>query len=165
MKQSGLWSSLATNGSLVVIWWLCISSSGETRKFDILSQISPWRSRSIATQNNSDLNQALLHLWSKFWDPSLNGELWYRQAQNGVNSDFYVNFDLKGQGQLPFKRIEALTKVFCIFDPNWVILAWTGPELSGGQASDWHRLTHTRTQTHTHRRRQQQLPKAKTGLG
>ena len=35
MKQSGLWSSLGTHSSLVVIWWLCISSSGETRKFNL----------------------------------------------------------------------------------------------------------------------------------
>ena len=48
MKQSGLWSSLGTHGSLVVIWRLCISSSGEARKFDFLSQIWPWWSRSIA---------------------------------------------------------------------------------------------------------------------
>ena len=43
--KSGLWSSLGTHGSLVVIWWLCISSSGETRKFDFLSQIWPGRSK------------------------------------------------------------------------------------------------------------------------
>ena len=41
-------------------WWTCISSSGETRKFDFLSQIWPWRSRSIATQNKRDHNQAIL---------------------------------------------------------------------------------------------------------
>ena len=34
MNLSGLWSSLCTHGSLVVIWWLCISSSGETKKLD-----------------------------------------------------------------------------------------------------------------------------------
>ena len=73
MKQSDLWSSLGTHGCLVAIWWLCISSSEETGKFDFISQIWPWRSRSIATQNNRDLNQAILHLWSKFGDPSLNG--------------------------------------------------------------------------------------------
>ena len=33
----------------------------------------PWRSSSIAPQNNRDLNQGLLHLWSKFGYPSLNG--------------------------------------------------------------------------------------------
>ena len=80
MKQSGLWSSLGTHGSVVVIWWLCISSSGETREFDFLNQIWSWRSRSIANQNNRDLNQGqlppnqgLLPLWSKFGNPSLNG--------------------------------------------------------------------------------------------
>ena len=67
MKQSGLWSSLGTHGSVVVIWWLCIYSSGDTRKFDFLNQI-------IATQNNRDLNQVIFHLWSKFGDPSLNGQ-------------------------------------------------------------------------------------------
>ena len=81
--------------------------------------------------------------------------------ENGVNSDFEVKFDLEGQGQLPLKTIGALTKVFCIFGPNLAILAWTGPELSRGQAIDWH----TDRQTHTHRRRQRQYPKAKTGLG
>ena len=73
MKQSRPWSSLGTHGSQVVIWWLYISSSGENRKFDFLSQILPWRSKSIAPQNNRDLNQGILHLWSKFGDPSLNG--------------------------------------------------------------------------------------------
>ena len=62
MKQT--WSSLCTYGSVVVIWWLCISSSGETRKFDFLNGIWPWRSRSIATENNMDLNQTISHLWS-----------------------------------------------------------------------------------------------------
>ena len=77
MKQLGLWSSLGTHGYLVVIWWLCISSSGETRKFDFLSQIWLWRSRSIATQNNRDLDQAILHLWSKFGEPSFNWVMSY----------------------------------------------------------------------------------------
>ena len=35
MKQSGLWSSLGTHDSVVVIWWLCISSSGETRNLTL----------------------------------------------------------------------------------------------------------------------------------
>ena len=85
MKQSGLWSNLGTHGSLVVIWWLCISSSGVTRKFDIWSQIWPWSSSSIAPPpppppekktkktNIKDPNQGILHLWSKFGYPSFNG--------------------------------------------------------------------------------------------
>ena len=85
------------------------------------------------------------------------------QAQNGVNFDFEVKFDLEGQGQSPPKTIEISTKVFYTYGPNLVILAWTGDELSSGQAHDWR--THGRTDGHTDRRRQRQYPKAKTGLG
>ena len=80
----------------------------------------------------------------------MGSELWSGQAQNWVNSDFEVKFDLEGQGQLPPKTIGTLTKVFCIFGPNLAILAWTGPELSPGQASDWHTDRQTDTHTHTH---------------
>ena len=133
MKQSGLWSSLGIHGSLVVIWWLCISSSGEARKFDFLSQIWPSRSRSIATQNNRALNQCILHLWSKFGDPTSNG--WWvmvRTSSKWGKFDFDLKFDLEGQGWLTPKTIGTLTKVFCIFGPNLVILAWTGDELLRG---------------------------------
>ena len=78
----------------------------------------------------------------------MGSELWSGQVQNWVNSDFEVKFDFEGQGQLPPKTIGTLTKVFCIFGPNLAILAWTGPELSRGQASDWH--TDRQTDTHTH---------------
>ena len=60
------------------------------------------------------------------------------QAQNGVNFDFEGKFDLEGKGQSPRKTIGTLTKVFYIYGSNLVILAWTGLELSRGQASDWH---------------------------
>ena len=73
MTQSGLWSSLGTHGSLMVIGWLCISSSGDARKFDFLSQIWPWMPMSIALQNDRDLNKCILRIWSKFCDHSLNG--------------------------------------------------------------------------------------------
>ena len=52
MKQSGLWNSLSTHGSLVIIWWLCISSGGQARKVALLSQIWPWRSRSMKVNVN-----------------------------------------------------------------------------------------------------------------
>ena len=81
------------------------------------------------------------------------------QAQNGVNFDFEVKFDLEVQGQSPSKTIGILIEVFYTYGPNLVILAWTGDELSRGQAHDW------RTDRHTDRRRQRQYPKAKTGLG
>ena len=88
-------------------------------------------------------------------------ELSCRQAQNGANFDFEVIFDLEGQGQSPPKTIGILTKVFYTYGPNLVILAWTGDELSRGQASDYRK--HGRTDTQT--RRQRQYPMAKTGLG
>ena len=88
-------------------------------------------------------------------------ELSLGQAQNGVNFDFEVKFDLEGQGQSPPKTIGILTKVFYIYGPNLVILAERGHELSRGQAKGWR----THTDTHTDRRRQRQYPKAKTGLG
>ena len=78
----------------------------------------------------------------------MGGESWCGQAQYGVNLDFQVKFDLEGQGPSVHKTIGTLTKAFCIFGPNLVILAWTGPELSCGQASDWH--TDRQTDRHTH---------------
>ena len=63
----------------------------------------------------------------------MGDELSRRQAQNGVNFDFEVKFDLEGQGQSPPKTIGILTKVFYTYGPNLVILAWTGDELSRGQ--------------------------------
>ena len=67
-------------------------------------------------------------------------ELLHRQAQNGVNFDFEVKFDLEGHDQSPPKTIGILTKVFYTYGPNLVILAWTGDELSRGQTcgrTDW----------------------------
>ena len=75
---------------------------------------------------------------------SIGGELWYGQAQNGVNFDFGVQFDLEGHDQSSHKTIGILTKVFYISGSNLVILAETGDELSRGQARDW------RTDGHTH---------------
>ena len=63
------------------------------------------------------------------------------QAQNEVKLDFHVKFDLEVQSRSPPKIIGILTKVFCTYVSNLVILAWTADELSCGQASDWY--THT----------------------
>ena len=71
---------------------------------------------------------------------SIGGELWYGQAQNGVNFDFEVKFDLEGQGQSTPQTIGILTKVFYSYGPNLVILACTGNELLRGQTwwrTDW----------------------------
>ena len=56
-------------------WWLIARTSSKWGKFWLLSSIWPWSSRSIAPGNNRDLNQGLLHLWSKFGDSSLNSWL------------------------------------------------------------------------------------------
>ena len=60
---------------------------------------------------------------------------------NGVNFDFEVKlFDLEGQGQSLPKTIGILTNVFSTYDPNLVVLAWTGDDLSRGQTwwrTDW----------------------------
>ena len=63
----------------------------------------------------------------------MGDELSRWQAQNGVNFEFEVKFDLEGQGQSPPKIIGILTKVFYAYGPNLVILAWTGDELSRRQ--------------------------------
>ena len=81
--------------------------------------------------NNRDLNQVILctsglNLVVLAWT---SDELLSGQAQNGINFDFEVKFDLEGQGQSPQKTIGNLTKVFYTYGPNLVILAWTGDEL------------------------------------
>ena len=77
----------------------------------------------------------------------MGDELSREQAQNWVNFDFEVKFDLKGQGQSPPKTIGILTMVFYIYGPNLVILAETGHALSLRQARDWRTDGHTHTQT------------------
>ena len=98
---------------------------------------------------------------------SIDYELWRGQAQNGVNLAFQVKFDLEGQGQSPPKTIGTLTKLFCTFCPNLVVLAWTRRDLWRGQARGWR--THTQTDTHTDRQTQattipegQNWPRVKT---
>ena len=53
-------------------------------------------------------------------------ELSHGQAQNGVNFDLEVKFDLEDQGQPPPKTIGILTKVLYTYGPNLVILAEMG---------------------------------------
>ena len=118
---------------------------------------------SINPQNNMDLNQGILHLLSKFGGPSSNG--WWviaRKSSKWVNLYFEVKFDLEGQGQSPSKTIGILTKVFYIYGPNLVILAWVMSYRADKQVLTAH--TDGRTDTQTDRRRQRQYPKAKTGL-
>ena len=83
---------------------------------------------------------------------SIGGESWQGQAQNGINFDFEVKFGLEGQGQSPPKNNRDLNQGFYTYGPNLVILAWTGDELSRGQASAYR--THRRTDGHTDRQTQ-----------
>ena len=55
---------------------------------------------------------------------STGGEWSCGQAQNSLNFDFQVKFDLEGQGQSPLKTIGILTKVYFTSGLNLVILAW-----------------------------------------
>ena len=78
---------------------------------------------------------------------STGGEWSCGQAQNSVNFDFQVKFDLEGQGQSTPKTIGILTKMFCMSGSNLVILAGTSHKLSCGQARDWR--PHEQTQATT----------------
>ena len=49
-------------------------------------------------------------------------ELLRGQAQNGVNFDSEVKFDLEDEGQSPHNTIGILTKDFYTYGPNLVIL-------------------------------------------
>ena len=128
MKQSGLWSSLGTHGSLWLYGDYVFPIVLKPDKFDsFLSQISPWRSiapQTIGISTNlfftSDLNLVIL-AW-------MDDELWCRQAQNGINFDFEVKFDIEGQGRLPPKTIGTL-RCFASLVQNLVGLAWTADEL------------------------------------
>ena len=60
----------------------------------------------------------------------MDDELLCGQAQNGVNLYFQVKFDLECQDQSLRKTRKILTKVFYASEPNLVILARTGHELS-----------------------------------
>ena len=151
MKQSRY--SWLSGGYMVVMYF----QWGKTGNLVLLSHIWPWRSRSIALTTKGTLFKVFCtagpNLVILAW---MGGELCCGQAQNGVNLDFQVKFDLEGQGRSVHITIGTLTKVFGIFGPNLVILAWTGPQSSRGQASNWH--TERQTDTHTHRRRQRQIP-------
>ena len=122
IKHSGLWSSLCTLGSLVVIWWLCISTCGETRKltfkakFDIegQDQLAP-KIIGISTKVFGTFGP---HLMILAWT---GDELWCTQAFT-----FKLNLTLK----------------FNVDHPQ------NSRDLKQGllQAIDWY--THTDTQTH-----------------
>ena len=69
---------------------LCIYSGGETGHNEILTVKSDLEGKGQSTpSDNRGLNQAVLHIWSKFGGPSAwtGDELWCGQAHNGVALD------------------------------------------------------------------------------
>ena len=73
-------------------------------------------------------------------------------------SSKWGKFDLERQGRLLHKTKGNLTKVFCTFGPNLMILAWT----SYGTDKQ---VIDTQTDRHTQRRRQRQYMKANLASG
>ena len=74
------------------------------------------------------------------------------QGQNWVKFDFKVKFDLAGQGWLPPKTIGILTKVFCTFGSNLVVL----PCHNGSWVITWTK----KSSTHTHRHQATTIPES-----
>ena len=118
-------------------------------KFDCLNQIWPWRSRSIATQNDRDLHQAIFHLWSKFGGPNLNG--WWvmvRTSSKWGKFWFWSWIWPWRSGSIAPQNNRGLNQ-------GHLWPKFGDPSLNGSQViartSKWltHRLTHTHTDTHT----------------
>ena len=68
-------------------------------------------------------------------------QIFQRHKSNKNKQDFENKLDLTCQAQSTPKTVEILTKVFCTSGPNFVVLAWTGDELSRGQAQNGEILT------------------------
>ena len=83
-------------------WWVIARTSSKWGKFWLGSWIWPWRSRSTTPQNNRDLNQGLLHPWSKFGDPSLNG--WWVIARTNLVTDGLANGRTDGRRQRQYPK-------------------------------------------------------------
>ena len=61
-------------------------------------------------------------------------QIFQRRKSDANKHDFENKFNLTCQAQSNPETIGILIKVFCTSDPNLVVLAWTGEELSHGQA-------------------------------
>ena len=80
---------LCTSGpNLLILAWMAdelwCGQAPKMCKFGLLSSIWHWRSRSIAPKNNRDLNQAVLHLLSKFGVSSLNRWRFMARTSSGL---------------------------------------------------------------------------------
>ena len=63
-------------------------------------------------------------------------QIFQRRKSNANKQDFENKLNLTCQAKSTPKTVRILTKVFCTSGPNFVVLAWTGDELSRGQAQN-----------------------------
>ena len=65
-----------------------------------------------------------------------SSQIFQRRKSDANKQDFENKFNLTCQAQSTTKTIGIWTEVFCTSGPNLVVLAWTGDELSLGQAQN-----------------------------
>ena len=63
-------------------------------------------------------------------------QIFQRRKSDANKQDFENKLNFTCQAQSTPKTVGILTKVFCTSGPNFVVLAWTGDELSRGQAQN-----------------------------
>ena len=165
VHDTTLWANIFVRSHLVC---------GTDSVFHMFMQVSPIFQRCKSDANKQDYENKLNLTCQAQWTSKTIGiltkvfctsgpnlvvlartgdELSHGQAQNGVNFDFEVKFDLEGQGQSPPKTIRILPKVFRTWskfgDPRlngWWVIARTNSWLTHGQTD---RQTHTQTQATT----------------
>ena len=90
---------------------------------DVKSSIWLWRLRSIALQSNGDCNQGLLHIWSKFGDPSLNG-WWIIVRTSSWLTHTQTHTDRRRQRQYPKAKPELGQTYACSSQNIRTSLVW-----------------------------------------
>ena len=77
-------------------------------------------------------------MWNRLcFHPFLQvSQIFQRRKSDANQQDFENKLNLTCHAQSTSKTIGILTKVFCTSGPNLVALAWTGDELSHGQAQN-----------------------------
>ena len=63
-------------------------------------------------------------------------QIFQRRKGDSNKQDFEIKLNLTYRARSAPKIIGILTEIFCTFGPDLVILAWTGDEISRGQAQN-----------------------------
>ena len=102
-------------------------------RFVIWSYIWSWRSRTIAPQNDSYLEQGRLHIWSTFGDPSFNGwcvivrtNSWLTHIRTDRQTD--TSNAISGGQNWPRVKIVIYTEIYMIiicFKDRWDACSYT----------------------------------------